>query len=87
MLEAMASGAPVVATETDGAKQLLGINGRLVRIEDPVDLCRGVTALLEDKNIREDAAADAVARAAAMFDVARMIDDTHNLYETVLREK
>jgi glycosyltransferase involved in cell wall biosynthesis len=87
MLEAMASGAPVVATETDGAKQLLGINGRLVRIEDPVDLCRGVTALLDDGNIREAAAADAVARAAAMFDITRMIDETHNLYETVLREK
>ena len=87
ILEAMASGAPVVATETDGAKQLLGINGRLVRIEDPVDLSRGVTALLEDEHIREDSAADAVARAAAMFDIARMIDDTHTLYKEVLREK
>jgi glycosyltransferase involved in cell wall biosynthesis len=66
---------------------LLGINGRLVRIEDPVDLSRGVTALLEDEHIREDSAADAVARAASMFDIARMIDDTHSLYETVLREK
>jgi len=87
MLEAMASGAPVVATETDGAKQLLGINGRLVRIEDPLDLCRGVTTLLEDRHIRDAAAADSVARAAAMFDIARMIDETNNLYEVVLREK
>jgi len=87
MLEAMASGAPVVATETDGAKQLLGINGRLVRIEDPVDLCRGVTTLLEDRHIRDAAAADSVARAAAMFDIARMIDETNDLYEVVLREK
>jgi glycosyltransferase involved in cell wall biosynthesis len=87
MLEAMASGAPVVATETDGAKQLLGINGRLVRIEDPLDLCRGVTTLLEDRHIRDAAAADSVARAAAMFDIARMIDETNDLYEVVLREK
>ena len=87
ILEAMASGVAVVATETDGAKQLLGINGRLVRIEDPVDLARGVTGLLGDEKMREAATADAAARAAAMFDLERMIDETQNLYETVLREK
>ena len=87
ILEAMASGAAVVATETDGAKQLLGINGRLVRIEDPVDLARGVTALLEDEKMRNAAAADGVSRAAAMFDLERMIDETQDLYKTVLGEK
>jgi glycosyltransferase involved in cell wall biosynthesis len=87
ILEAMASGVAVVATETDGAKQLLGVNGWLARIEDPLDIARIVTGLLEDANMRQNAATDAATRAAAMFDLGRMIDETENLYETVLSEK
>jgi glycosyltransferase involved in cell wall biosynthesis len=87
ILEAMASGVAVAATETDGAKQLLGMNGRLARIEDPVDIARVVSGLLEDRNLRRDAATDAASRAAAMFDLDRMIDETQKLYETVLSEK
>ena len=87
ILEAMASGVAVVATETDGAKQLLGMNGWLARIEDPVDIARVVRGLLEDANMRYEAAADAQNRAAAMFDLDRMIDETEKLYETVLSEK
>ncbi len=86
ILEAMASGTPVVATETEGAKQLLGINGCLAGVEDPVGLAHCVTTMLEDANTRERAAAENVKRAASMFDLTRMIDETEQLYEAVLRK-
>jgi glycosyltransferase involved in cell wall biosynthesis len=87
MLEAMASEAAVVATETDGAKQLLGINGQLARLEDPVDLARVVKSLLSDPRMLEHASKEGSARAEALFDLKRMIDETEELYETVLGEK
>jgi len=87
MLEAMAGGTPVVATETDGAKQLFGSKGEFVRIEDPVALARAVSSLLQDGQRREGIAAFGVERAQSMFDVERMIDQTEQMYESVLKEK
>ncbi len=84
ILEAMASGAAVVATETEGAKQLLGINGSLVNVEDPVDLARGVCEILQDANLREHAANDAAERASRMFDLDRMIEQTEKVYSEVI---
>lgn len=84
ILEAMASGTPVVAAETEGAKQLLGINGCLAGVEDPVGLARCVTTMLDDANTRERVRTDNIKRAASMFDLTRMIDETERLYEAVL---
>jgi len=85
ILEAMASGVAVVATETDGAKQLLGINGAFAKIEDPIDLAKQIKAMLDDENIRDKSAADSNDRAATMFDLDRMIDQTEALYKDVLK--
>ena len=86
ILEAMASGAPVIATETEGAKQLLGINGGLVPIEDPVALARKVAGAIDDQNLRDQMSGSALDRARSMFDAERMILETEQLYETVLRD-
>jgi len=85
MLEAMTSGVCLVATETDGAKQLLGINGTFARIEDPVDLANKIASMLGDKIMRTKAAAAVKGRAAAMFDLNTMIDRTERLYESIIR--
>ncbi|MFL6466776.1 MAG: glycosyltransferase family 4 protein [Pyrinomonadaceae bacterium] len=87
MLEAIASGAPVVATETDGAKQLLGMNGDLVPVEDPVALARAVDALIRDQKYSDEIAARGLKRAQTMFDVERMVVETEGLYEEILKEK
>ena len=84
MLEAMASGTAMVATETEGAKQLLGINGGLVAIEDPVALAKAITKVLSDENLRLELADQGVKRAQAMFDADRMIAETESLYESLL---
>jgi glycosyltransferase involved in cell wall biosynthesis len=85
MLEAIASGVPVVATETDGAKQLLGINGHLVPIEDPLTLAQAVNAALENGDARLNSASAMLQRAASMFNLERMVEETEKVYETVLR--
>ena len=86
LLEAMASGVPVVATATDGAKQLLGMNGHLVPIEDAVALARAINEALDDETLRTLSAASMLERAASMFDVARMIAETERVYEEVIRK-
>lgn len=87
MLEAMASGTPVVATETDGARQLLGSEVEFVPIEDPVALARAVSSMIRDEQRRETTAAFGVDRAQTMFDVERMIVETEQMYASVLKEK
>ncbi len=84
ILEAVACGVPVVATETDGAKQLLGINGHLVPIEDAVALARTIITVLDDEKLRENSAAAMLERASSMFDVERMITETEKVYEDVV---
>jgi glycosyltransferase involved in cell wall biosynthesis len=83
MLEAMASGVPVVATETEGAIQLFGDGGGLIPIENPVALARGIGAAIDDEQLRSGMLATARER-ASMFDAERMITATERLYEEVL---
>jgi glycosyltransferase involved in cell wall biosynthesis len=84
MLEAMASGTPMVATETEGAMQLLGINENFVPIEDPVALAKAVVDILNDSALREAAANQGLERARSMFDLQRMIAETEELYNSVI---
>jgi len=48
MLEALASGLPVIATDTGGTKELLseGVNGFVVRMKDPDDLAEKIEKLI-----------------------------------------
>jgi len=80
----MASGVCVVATGTEGAKQLLGINGSFARIEDPVDLAAKISGMLDDESFRKAAAVEAKDRAAKLFDLTRMVEQTEQLYQRIL---
>ena len=76
----------MVSTETDGAKQLLGINGNLVPVEDPVALARAIAEVLDDEKNRSKSAAAMLERVASMFDLERMIAETEKVYGSVLTE-
>jgi phosphatidylinositol alpha-mannosyltransferase len=54
LLEAMASAKPVVATATMGSRAIIqnGVNGILVRSEDPKALAEALTMLLADSSLR-----------------------------------
>lgn len=53
LIEAMAAGRPVVASDIPGYRSVLrdSVNGRLVPPDDPAALARAVTALLENPNL------------------------------------
>ena len=54
ILEAMASGLPVVATSTNGAKEILGADyPGLVPIDDPDSLAKKICQVISDNNMRE----------------------------------
>lgn len=75
VLEAMAAGRPIVATEVDGLSEVLrGGGGLLVPPRSPSALAGALTQLLTDTAARDDAAAKAQQTIARRHDPARMIE-------------
>lgn len=84
ILEAMARGKAIVATETDGAKQLLSDCGRIVPINDAVKMAEAVVGLLEnDAEIQRLGRAASIA-AGERFSLSRMISETEAVYQRVI---
>jgi glycosyltransferase involved in cell wall biosynthesis len=84
--EAMASAVPVVATETEGAKEIItsGETGLLVPIADATALATAVLGLLEDKSKRNHLGMSGRERVNARFSLERMVDETEKIYRDVL---
>lgn len=68
MLEALASGLPIVATDTGGTKELVsdGVNGFIVKMQDSEDLRVKIEAILSDDLLREKMAEKSRAQAEEM---------------------
>lgn len=86
ILEAMAYQTPIVATATDGAREILSHDetALLVPVEDPLRLAEAVTTLLGDAEKRILLAGRAGRVAREKFSLDRMIEKTENLYRAVL---
>lgn len=86
ILEAMASGCAVVATETAGAKEIIepDESGILTKVKDPVNLAESICTLLEDEETRIELSINAKNRAAANFGIERMISETEKVYKSIL---
>ena len=84
LLDAMALGVPVVATEVGGIPELLGAGaGVLVRAHDPTALAEATVRMLTDGTLR----ASCVARAAevvAQYSDTRMAEGMRSVYRSVL---
>jgi len=89
LAEAMASGTPIVATETEGARELIqsGETGVLVPLGDFDRLATAVSDLLKDNHSRSQLATNAQRAAAANFSVERMIAETEQIYRTEISGK
>jgi sugar transferase (PEP-CTERM/EpsH1 system associated) len=86
LLEAMASGLPVVATAVGGNDELVApdISGRLVASGDACAMADAIEAYFEDPGLRAQHARAARERAVTQFSLATMIDHYHRLYASML---
>jgi len=82
LVEAMASGVPVVASDIPGYRAVLedGIQGRLFPPGDHLALARELNRLIEDEGAREEMAESALAR-ASMFSWENLVEDVETAYE------
>ena len=88
LLEAMASGKPVVASDITGYNSILenGKEGLLVRKKDPLALAEAIIALGQDKKKREKMSRRGREK-ALKFDWQRVTDQVEEAYREVLRRK
>jgi glycosyltransferase involved in cell wall biosynthesis len=89
IIEAMASGLPVVATAAGGNREVVvdGETGLLVPCHDPDALAAAVIALLDDPEKAALFGRRSAARARAQFSREVMIDATVSIYESFLARK
>ncbi|MEX1045984.1 MAG: glycosyltransferase [Actinomycetota bacterium] len=87
LLEAMASGRPVVATKGGGTSELVrdGVDGLLVE-GDPRELASAILLLLQDGELLERMAAAAPERAGE-FDWPSAVHKTETVYRDVIQRK
>ena len=87
ILEAMTNETAVVATETEGAKELLqnSKTGMLVPIKDILEISKAVEGLLEQESERERLGRNARVFAQANFSLGKMIEKTTDLYSEIIQ--
>lgn len=88
VLEALAAGLPVVATDVGGMAEVVqhGANGYLVHPGDTDSLRRAIVEALGDEGLRAHCAADR-ARVVQQFSVPVMADATEHILETVVQSQ
>jgi len=84
--EAMLAGVPVVATETEGAKEIISSFslGRLVPMNSPSAIADGVLRLIEDNRERSLLASSGREYVTDNFSLERMICETEELYRRLI---
>ena len=86
IVEAMAAGTPVVASMSEGAREIIDDNltGRLVPIGDVDTLAKVICELLSNPAQREHLSGNAQRVVRERFSLARMVVETERVYEQVL---
>jgi glycosyltransferase involved in cell wall biosynthesis len=85
LIEAMATGVPVVATPVTGIPELVedGVTGLLVPERDPGALAAAIQRLLVDKRLAQQLATAARRRIEESFDLRRTVAQLRRLFEEV----
>lgn len=86
LLEAMAMGKAVVATQVNGTKEVIehGENGILINPEDPEALAKAITMLIKNTELRNQLKQQAKYTVAQKYSVATMTRETERVYDKVL---
>jgi glycosyltransferase involved in cell wall biosynthesis len=83
VIEAMASGVPVLATAVDGIKEIVrhGETGWLVKARNHDSLVKGMLTLLRDQSLREQLGGHGRREAIARFSIKRFVGEVEQLYD------
>ena len=86
VLEAMATGLPVIATDVGGNRELVqdGLNGRLVPVGDSEALATALLGLLEDEQERKRQGANALRKVRDRFDWNNTVISYLAVYDELL---
>jgi glycosyltransferase involved in cell wall biosynthesis len=84
-LEAMACGAPVLASNAPAMPEILGDAALLVDASDDLAFAEALARIIEDESLRRDLRARSLRR-AARFDWRRTAEETLEVYRTALTE-
>lgn len=88
LLEAMAMGKAVIATQVNGSKEVIQHeeNGLLIDPEQPKALAEAILRLQHDKKLKKKIQQNAVATVAKKYSVARMAQATEAVYHCVSKQ-
>lgn len=86
VLEAMASGTPVIATKVGGIPDVIthGVQGLLIESHDPQSVANAIGELLSDDQRLHSMSEAAIRRAHAKYGVERLSQEFDRLYQEVL---
>jgi glycosyltransferase involved in cell wall biosynthesis len=83
ILEAMRAGLPIVATDVNGIYEQVesGINGWLVPHQDSMALAKALSDLIESSAIRKRMGEMSRKKFLNEFNITKMIESVHDLYD------
>lgn len=89
IIEAMASGKPVIATSAGGVPEIVqdGITGILVPPKDCKSLANAMLKLLQDKELMKKMGNEGKKRAHELFNIEKNISEIQLIYEAVVSSK
>ncbi len=89
IIEAMAGGVAVVASRSEGAREIIEDKqtGRLVPIGDAQELAEAISELLSDRKERDRLSRNAQRVVRERFSLERMLDSTEQVYRDVLEKR
>ena len=84
--EAMACGVPVIATKTEGAREIIeeGVSGEIVPVGNPQSLAQAILDLLDNKEKSSKFVVNGRKRVCENFSLEKMVDETEGFYRRVL---
>lgn len=87
LLEAAASGRPIVTTDTNGCREVVihGENGLLVPVRSIVELADALQRLIEDPELRQRMGVRGRERVVKEFTAEKVVADTLAVYEELLQ--